>query len=172
MNARVRPVPGFEALAWSGEPLCIEASRAQRVRIARVGEDDAVLVYCAQVGPNPVLFSRHLRGALTRWPPEIGAAVEHQSVDFLEFRSAGPLMAWPDGTFAQRVGAGTIVGAVDTPGTSWEFPGVACFEPAPLQGMYLFATEHGQTRVLHRSRRAEEAHVVQCGSPPQQRITS
>lgn len=166
MNApsSVRPVPGFEALAWSREHLRTDEDRAQCLRIARVGDDDAVLVYATRIGTRDVLLSRHLRGAFTCWPPEIGCAVEHQSGDFRN--GTGPLMAWPDGTFAVRTGAGTIVAAVGEPGASWAFPELACFEPAPLEGMYLFATENRQTRVLHRSRRAEEAHVVPCGVAP------
>ena len=103
----VPPVRGFESLVWSGEHLRTEEARAHRVRIARVGEDDALLIYATRVHTNDVLLSRHLRGAFTRWPPEIEPAVEHQSG---EFRNIGPLMAWPDGTFAVRTGAGTIVG--------------------------------------------------------------
>ncbi len=160
----VRPVPGFEALVWSGEHVGVEEPRAQRVRIARVGNDEALLVYATRVHTKDVLWSRHLRGAFTRWPPEVGPAVEHQSGEF--YSSTGALMAWPDGSFAVRTREGTIVANVGEPGAKWSFPGYACFEPAPLEGMYLFATENEQTRVFHRSRRAEEAHVTPCGVAP------
>ncbi|MBL8742524.1 MAG: hypothetical protein JNK04_15555, partial [Myxococcales bacterium] len=167
MNAPsdARPVPGFEVLAWSGDHVRVsDEARAQRVRLARLTDEDAVIVYATRAGRKDVLYSRHLRGAFTRWPPEIGPAVEHQSGEF--YNSTSALMAWPDGSFAVRTHAGTIVATVGTPGATWSFRGYACFEPAPLEGMFLFAQEEGQTRLIHRSRRTEDAHVTPCGLAP------
>lgn len=153
-------VPGFETLTYSNS-VGFDELHGKFARVARVGEEDAVVVYAIHVGTQDVLRSRLVRGAFTRWPPEIGPAVDHQSGAF--FNTMGTLMAWPDGSFAVRTGAGTVVCAVDTPGSSWASPAFACFEPSPLEGVYVFSSAQGEHKLLHRSRRAGDANVTPCG---------
>lgn len=154
-------VPEFEALRFAGDPITVShPPSAQFPRLGRTGADECVLVYAGRA-PTDTLFSRRIRGAFSKWPPEVGEPVEHQRGEFRN--SMDELSAWEDGTFAIRSGAGWVFASVDQPGARYAYRGQAYPEPGTSGGVFTIVREHGQARVVHRSKRSDEAHVVDCG---------
>lgn len=115
-----QPIPQFESLAVSGAPVSLQHERSSHAcRIARTGEDEALVVYQVREDVHDVLLAPDPQGrsraghrrSVIRW--------KHQRVEF--GNNVGELTAWPDGNFAIRTGAGWIFAAASEAGLAIQF---------------------------------------------------
>ena len=95
----------FESLRLREAPiLAAPGMRLQAPRLARIGEADGLLVYGQYFARGtPSLVSQRITGLFSDAAPSVGAAVVHLAKD--NMNSMGPLIAWPDGSFAAHDGS-------------------------------------------------------------------
>ncbi|MFO0556036.1 MAG: hypothetical protein U0271_47095 [Polyangiaceae bacterium] len=153
------PVVEFESLHVSGERLALlETGFVPATRLARLGDDDAVLVY---VGPDRKLWSRHLRKAFSAWPPELGDAVSHPFGGIN--MNPTDLVGRADGSFSVNTSAGSIFATVDEPGVRCALSEPGFFDS---KGVYTFNNVSGSRRLVYRVSREEVSHVLDLGDWP------
>lgn len=158
------PVPSFESLALEGLPVLVTPNvRAQAPRLARLGEEDAVLVYGLRGEGGPTLVSHRIRGLFSRDAPRVGPATVHLAKD--NMNAMGPLVAWPDGSFVASYGRDWVLAATDEPGARATLGGRYAFDPAS-DAAWVLEPEGDRKRILRRAKRFGEGHVDDCGLLP------
>lgn len=149
----------------TGAPTLISPGmRLQAPRLARTGETDGLLVYGQRFERGtPSLVSQRITGLFSDGAPRVGGAVVHLAKD--NMNSMGPLIAWPDGSFAAHYGREWVLGASDEPGARATLPWTHVFDPES-EAVYVLEAEGDSARVLRRTKRQGDGHVDHCGVLP------